>query len=215
MMESVEKNSRAEEAFAKLQDAIISGKLRPNQRLVEQQLSEEFGMSRTPLREAIRQLQQMGQLTVLPSGGVIVTEFSPQHIKDMFEVREALETMVIKLDCSRATDEQLAEAREYLDRAAEAAAVRDINEYGRCNTAFHDTLLDACGNDKLITMVKTIRDQYYLRRLAMLMTDAELRRMIKQHYVIMDALSRRSEATAQRAFRELIRGIAKIAINRL
>jgi DNA-binding GntR family transcriptional regulator len=215
MMDNTEKNSRAEEAFIKLQDAIISGKLRPNQRLVEQQLSEEFGMSRTPLREAIRQLQQMGHLTVLPSGGVIVTEFSPKHIKDMFEVREALETMVIKLDCGRATDEQLAEARQYLDHAAEAAAARDIDEYGRCNTAFHDTLLEACGNDKLISMVKTIRDQYYLRRLAMLMTDAELRRMMKQHYSIMDALDRRSEAAAQRAFRELIRGIAKIAINRL
>lgn len=214
-MADFEKNNRSEEAFIKLQDAIISGKLHPNQRLVEQQLSKEFGMSRTPLREAIRQLQQMGLVTVLPNGGVIVTKFSPEHIKDMFEIREALETMVIKLDCVRATDEQLTKAREYLDLAAEAAGNRDIDQYGLFNTTFHDILLEACGNEKLISMVKTIRDQYYLRRLATLMTDAELRRMVKQHYSIMDALDRRSEAAAQKAFKELIRGIAKIAINRL
>ena len=82
------KDSLAEEVLIKIQEAVISGDLRPNQRLTEMQMSRKFGMSRTPIREAIRRLQQMGYVTILPNGGAIITEFSPKYIRDQFEIRE-------------------------------------------------------------------------------------------------------------------------------
>jgi DNA-binding GntR family transcriptional regulator len=209
------KDSLAEEALSKIQEAVISGDLRPNQRLIEVQLSRKFGMSRTPVREAIRRLQQMGHVTILANGGAIVTEFSQKHISDQFEIREVLETMMVKLDCERATAEQLREARNQLDRAAEALSGQNLEEFNRCKARFHDILLEACDNERLITMVKTIRNQYYLGRLARSMTETELRRNLKQHCAIMDALDDRNQAKAQKALRDLIRSIAKITLARL
>lgn len=209
------RDSRAEKALARIQEAIISGELRPNQRLVETQLSRRFGMSRTPVREAIRRLQQMGYVTILPSGGAVVTEFSPKYIRDQFEIREVLETIVVRKGCERATEEQLGRARKYLDLAAEAAAMNDLDEYNRFNGMFHDVLLEACDNERLITMVKTIRNHYYLGRLARVMSAAELRRSIKQRYALMDSLSERNQARAARSLRELLRSIARITLTRL
>jgi DNA-binding GntR family transcriptional regulator len=206
------KDSLAEAALIKIQEAVASGDLLPNQHLVEAQLSRKFGMSRTPVREAIRRLQQMGHVTILPNGRAIVTEFSPKHIKDQFEIREALESVVVKLDCERATEEQISRARIYLDQAAEAAARHDLGQLNRFKGLFHDVLLEACENDRLISMIKTIRDYYYIGRLARIMTEAEIRRNIKQHYVLIDSLSQRNKTGAQKALREMIRTNAKITL---
>jgi DNA-binding GntR family transcriptional regulator len=209
------KDNRAEAALVKLQEAINSGELRPNQRLIELQLSRKFGMSRTPIREAIRRLQQMGYVTILPSGGAIVTEFTQKHISDQFEVREVLETLVVKLDCERATEEQLCLARKYMDQAAEAAARHDLDEYYRLNGRFRDILLEACDNDRLINLVRTIRNYYYLGRLTRIISDAELRRNIKQQFALIKALSERDKAAATRSIRDLLRSIAKISLTKL
>ena len=209
------KDSRAEEALIRIQEAIVSGDLRPNQRLIEAQLSRRFGMSRTPLREAIRRLQQMGYVTILPNGGAAITEFFPKYIQDQFEIREVLETIVVKKACERATEEQLSRARHYLEQAAEAAGKHDLDEYTRFNGLFHDVLLEACDNDRLITMVKTIRNYYYLGRLARIMSEAELRRSIKQRQSLLDALCERNKALAARSLRDLIRSIARITLARL
>ncbi len=208
------RDSLAEEALTRIQESIISGELRPNQRLIEVELSRKLGMSRTPIREAIRRLQQTGYVTILPSGGAIVTEFSQKHIRDQFEVREVLETLVAKLGCERASDEQLKQARQYLNAAAEAAARHDTDTYYRFDGMFRDILLEACGNDRLIGLVKTLRNYYYLGRLARIISEAELRRNIKQQFALIDAMSKRNKTGAARALRDILRGLAKISLTR-
>jgi DNA-binding GntR family transcriptional regulator len=208
------KESLAEEALARIQGAIVSGDLRPNQRLIEVELSRKFGMSRTPIREAIRRLQQTGYVTILPNGGAIVTEFSAKHIRDQFEIREVLETLVIKLSCERATDEELRKARKYLETAAEAASKPDLETYYKNDVLFRDLLLEVCGNDRLITLVKTLRNYYYLGRLARIISEAELRRNIKQQFALIDAMSARDKTCAVRAIRDILKTIAKISLAR-
>ncbi len=209
------KDSLVEEVLVKLQEAIMSGELRPNERLVEKQLSLKYGMSRTPVHEAIRRLEQMGHVTVVDNGRASVTEFTQRHIRDMFETREALETKVVELACYRATDEQLQSARKFLDLAAEAVAKNDLEAYGSHNTSFHNVLLESCNNEKLISLVKNIRDQYYLGKLTRVMTHEELRRILKLHYVVIDAILSRKAEKAQKSFRKLIRSISIIAETRL
>jgi DNA-binding GntR family transcriptional regulator len=209
------KDSLAEEALSKIQEAIVSGDLRPNQRLIEVQLSQKFGMSRTPIREAIRRLQQTGYVTILPSGGAIVTEFSPKHIKDQFEIREVLETLVVKLACERATEAQISQARKYMETAAEAASRHDLDEYYRFDGRFRDVLLEACGNDRLIALVKTLRDYYYLGRLARVISDTELRRNIKQQFALINSISQRNKAGSAKAIRDILKTLAKISLTRL
>jgi DNA-binding GntR family transcriptional regulator len=209
------KDNLAEEVLRKLQDAIISGDLRPNERLIEKKLSQKYGVSRTPIHDAIIRLQLMGHVTILDDGKAIVTEFSQEHMKDLFEIREALETMVVKLDCARASDEQIKQARSFLDLATEASTRHDLDAFGRYNTSFHNILLESCENKKLIFMVKTVRDQYYLGKLLRVITDEELRRIIKLHYEVIDAIMVRDEEKAQKSFRKLIRSFSKIAETRL
>jgi DNA-binding GntR family transcriptional regulator len=209
------KDSLAEEALSKIQEAIVSGDLRPNQRLIEVQLSRKFGMSRTPIREAIRRLQQTGYVTIQPSGGAIVTEFSQKHMKEQFEIREVLETLVVKLACERATEEQIHQAREYLDLAVECAARNDFNEYYRFDALFRDVLLEACDNDRLITLVKTLRNYYYLGRLVRVISDAELRRNIKQEFALINSVSDRNKAGAAKAIKEILKTLSRISLSRL
>jgi DNA-binding GntR family transcriptional regulator len=209
------KENLAEEAVVKLQQAIMSGELRPNQRLVEKQLSQKYGMSRTPIHEAIRRLEQMGHVTVLENGKASVTELTQSHIRDLYETREALEIKVIELDCARATDAQIKRARELLDLAAKAAAKNDLEAYGSYNTRFHNILLESCRNDKLISIVKTVRDQLYLVNLTRFMTRAELNRVIKQHYLVIDAIGERKTEKAQKAFLKLIRLLSKFPETRI
>jgi DNA-binding GntR family transcriptional regulator len=208
------KDSLAEEALTRIQEAIVSGDLRPNQRLIEVQLSRKFGMSRTPIREAIRRLQQTGYVTILPSGGAIVTEFSQKHMKEQFEIREVLETLVVKLACERATEEQLRMAREYLDQAAEFASRNDVNEYYRFDARFRDILLEACDNERLITLVKTLRNYYYLGRLAHVISEAELRRNIKQEFALISSVSERNKAGAAKAIKEILKTLSRISQTR-
>jgi DNA-binding GntR family transcriptional regulator len=208
------KENLAEEALVKLQQAIMSGELRPNQRLVEKQLSQKYGMSRTPIHEAIRRLEQMGHVTVLDNGKASVTELTQRHIRDLYETREALEVKVIELDCVRATDAQIKRARELLDLAAKAAAKNDLDAYGSYNTRFHNILLESCRNEKLISIVKTIRDQLYLINLTRFMTRAELNRVIKLHYLVIDSIGERKTEKAQKAFLKLIRRLSTFSETR-
>jgi DNA-binding GntR family transcriptional regulator len=143
----------------------------------------------------------MGQVTILDDGKAVVTEFSQSHMRDLFEIREALETMVVKLDCARAADEQLRQARSFLDLAVDASTRNDLDSFGRYNTSFHNILLESCENQKLIFMVKTVRDQYYLGKLLRVITGEELRRIIKLHYEVIDAIMARNEEKAQKSFR--------------
>ena len=83
-------------------------------------------------------------------------------------------TMVVILACERVTEDNLNKARKYLDLAAKSVTRHDLDEFNGYKSVFHDILLEACGNEKLINMVKNIRNQYYLNRLARIMTDAEL-----------------------------------------
>ncbi|MBN1191608.1 MAG: GntR family transcriptional regulator [Dehalococcoidales bacterium] len=215
VVESDTKSKLAEEALIKIQQSIISGDLRPNQRLIEAELSQKLGMSRTPVREAIRRLQQTGYVTIMHNGGAIVTEFSRKNIKDQFEIREALETLVVRLGCELCTEEQISQARKYLESAAEAAGKHDLSKYNQFNALFHNVLLEACGNDRLISLVRTIRDYYYLGKLASIITEAELRSIIKQHFALLEAMSKRDKKVAVKSTRKILRILAKISVTRM
>jgi DNA-binding GntR family transcriptional regulator len=211
----VGRNTRASEALVKLQQTIIGGNLRPNERLVESQLAKKLGMSRTPLREALKHLHLMGYVTKLPTGGYIVTEHSPKEIRDMYEIREALENMAIQLACNRITEEQLAKTQKYYNLANDAADRRDVEQFSKLNGLFHDALLDGCGNNKMVSLIGTIRDQYFDRRLLRTLGAREWRRMTKQHGAMLEAVRQGNIKRAQKAASEHIRMMSRLAIERL
>ena len=140
------KASYAAEAADILRQTIVTGNLRPNERLVESSIAKRLGMSSTPVREALKQLEMQGYLSRLPNGGLVVTDHTPNQIRSLYEIREALETMAMKLTCQRATAEQMEKMEQIHERSIEIINNKDVNGFIELNSAFHNELFSACGN---------------------------------------------------------------------
>ncbi len=205
----------AEEVAAILREDIVTGRLRPNQRLVESTTARKMKMSRTPVREAFNQLKMQGYLSKLPGGGLIVTDHSPSQIRNLYEVREALETMALKLACQRATEEQIDWAAELDERMLEVIRNRDINQFIELNSAFHNALFAACGNEQLWSLLQTFRDQFFDRRLVRVFSDSDWRSMPKQHQSLLNAVRKKDPRLAEKAVHQHVRTALRLAIERL
>ena len=209
------RGNRADEAFDKLRQAIVTGELRPNQRVVESEIGKRLKMSRTPVREALKRLEVKGYLSMLPTGGLIVTDHLPSQIRSLYEIREALETMAIKLACQRATEEQIARAEKCHIRSLEVIRNRDVDQFIELNSAFHAELLAACGNEQLWLLIQTFRDQYFDRRIVRVFTARDWRLMMTQHGQILEAVRQRNARLAEKAVRQHVKTAVRLALERL
>lgn len=205
----------AEMIVVKLREDIVSGRLRPNEHLTESEIAGQMKISRTPVREAFQLLEAQGYLSRLPNGRLIVTDHSPSQIRNLYEIREALETMALKLACQRATDEEIEQAEDLHQQMNAAVQRRDVNAFIELNSAFHTKLLMACDNEPLWSLLRTYRDQYYDRRLAHVFSASDWRSMPKQHEMLLEAVRSRNPRLAEKAVHKHITTALRIAIERL
>jgi DNA-binding GntR family transcriptional regulator len=129
-----------EKTYEYLKADIFSGRFRPGERLAEEHLAEELGVSRTPVREALHKLEQDGLIEPLGSRGFCIPHDSPEEVEDLFELRTVLEGYTLKLICERITDEQIAMLEEIVAKADDALRRKRLDEVFQWNTQFHDTL---------------------------------------------------------------------------
>jgi DNA-binding GntR family transcriptional regulator len=129
-----------EKTYDTLKSSILSGRLVQGERLTEEHLAEELGVSRTPVREALHKLEQDGLIEPLGSRGFCIPMDSQEEIEDLFELRAVLEGYTLKMICERITDEQIVNLEEILEKANHALRRERIDEVFQWNTQFHDTL---------------------------------------------------------------------------
>ena len=129
-----------EKTYEGLKSAIFSGRFTPGERLAEEHLAEEMGVSRTPVREALHKLEQDGLIEPMGGRGFCIPRDSPEEIEDLFEIRTVLEGYTLRLICEKVTDEQIAQLEAIVDKADDALRRKRIDEVFRWNTQFHDTL---------------------------------------------------------------------------
>ncbi|HBB18252.1 MAG TPA: hypothetical protein DCZ97_15095 [Syntrophus sp. (in: bacteria)] len=129
-----------EKTYSYLKSNILSGRFVQGERLTEEHLAEEIGVSRTPVREALHKLEQDGLIEPLESRGFCVPMDSQEEIEDLFELRAVLEGYTLKIICERITDEQIVKLEEILEKASDALRRKRIDEVFQWNTQFHDTL---------------------------------------------------------------------------
>ena len=132
--------SAREKTYDYLKANILSGHFIPGERLAEEHLAEELGVSRTPVREALHKLEQEGLIEPLESRGFCVPQDSIEEIEDLFDIRTVLEGYTLKIICERITDEQIAMLEEIIEKADDALRRKRIDEVFQWNTQFHDTL---------------------------------------------------------------------------
>lgn len=135
-------SSARERTYEYLKSVVLSGRFRPGDRLAEEHLAEELGVSRTPVREALHKLEQDGLIEPLESRGFCIPHDSPEEVEDLFDLRTVLEGYTLRLICERITDGQMAMLEGIIGKADDALRRKRLDEVFQWNTQFHDTLHD-------------------------------------------------------------------------
>ncbi|MFZ5641457.1 MAG: GntR family transcriptional regulator [Bacillota bacterium] len=190
--------------FEAIREAIINGTLKPGERLMEIQLAEEMGVSRTPVREAIRKLELEGFVVMIPRKGAYVAGLSMKDIADVFEIRAALEGLAAGLAAERITEEELEELERLLVKIGECIQSNDLNAVIEQDTEFHDVLFRATRNERLVQIVSNLREQIQRYRTASLSSPGRMKLALEEHKQIVEALSERDVEKAQQLAREHI-----------
>lgn len=190
--------------FKTLRQAILKGELEPGERLMEIQLAERLGVSRTPIREAIRKLELEGLVLMIPRRGAEVAKISEKNLRDVLEVRRSLEELAIDLACQRIQEEELETLREAQKEFTAAVAAGDAMEIAQTDEKFHEIIYSGTGNQKLMQILSNLREQMYRYRLEYIKDANKRQILLVEHEQILKALSLRHVQEAKLAVREHI-----------
>ena len=173
--------------FTTLRQAILKGELLPGERLMEIQLAEKMGVSRTPIREAIRKLEREGLVIMVPRKGAEVAGISEKMLRDVLEVRMTLEKLALRLAFKRqGTDliEKLEAAEQTFQDAIEGEKLIDMAE---ADEHFHFLIYEAADNDKLRELLNSLKENMYRYRLEYLKDENYRRSLMEEHNAIIEA----------------------------
>ena len=145
--------------FNTLRQAILRGELKPGERLMEIQLANKLGVSRTPIREAIRKLELEGLVLMIPRKGAEVAEITEKNLRDVLEVRCALEELAVQLACDRIDEEGVRELRAAAEHFRDVLDSDDITKIAEADVAFHDVIFTATDNRRLIQLLNNLRSR--------------------------------------------------------
>jgi DNA-binding GntR family transcriptional regulator len=178
-----------ETIYADLRRQILSGRLLPGSRLVESSLSESLQVSRTVIREVIKQLELEGLVRITPYKGTEVSRFSLQDIEELYVIQAALEGLAGSLAAQRMKKEDLGELRSVHERLKKSVR-KDPGEWQRLNIAFHQFFIDKCGNRRLYGLIKNHRDQFARYWRIILSIPGQREKSNQDHEKILRALDR-------------------------
>lgn len=190
--------------FYTLRQAILKGDLKPGERLMEIQLAKKLGVSRTPIREAIRKLELEGLVLMIPRKGAEVAEITEKNLRDVLEVRGALEKLAVQLACDQITKAQIHELREAAGAFREALTSGNVTEIAEADEHFHDLINLATGNQKLIQLLNNLREQMYRYRVEYLKNEAVYPQLLSEHDSLIRAIEKRQrEQAAEIVYRHI------------
>lgn len=182
--------------FNTLRQAILRGELKPGERLMEIQLANKLGVSRTPIREAIRKLELEGLVLMIPRKGAEVADITEKSLKDVLEVRKALETLSVQLACDRITEEEIGNLKDAAEEFKETLKSKDVTEIAEADVRFHDVIFGATDNQKLIQLLNNLREQMYRYRVEYLKRENSYPQIIEEHEEIIARIEAKDKKEA-------------------
>ena len=182
-----------------LRDAIRRGILRPGERLMEIQLAEELGVSRTPVREAIRKLDQEGYVVMMPRRGTYVASMSIRDVNEIFEIRTALESLTCGLAAERVSDEEQEQLQRCLVLIGSFMKAGNIEKVVQTDIEFHDTLYKASRNERLVGIISNLREQLTRFRTLSMSYPGRLEATLEEHRTMVEAIAKGDVKAARRA----------------
>lgn len=185
--------------FNTLRQAILTGDLKPGERLMEIHLANKLGVSRTPIREAIRKLELEGLVTMIPRRGAEVAQITEKSMMDVLEVRRAMDALCVELACQRISEEELAVLKDACEAFAEAVKSKDIKVIAKADVTLHDIIVQATGNSRLVQLINNLSEQMYRYRFEYLKDCSRHESLIEEHKLIYESIVKRDKKAASDA----------------
>lgn len=182
-----------------LRDAIRKGILKPGERLMEIQLSEDLGVSRTPIREAIRKLDQEGYIVMMPRRGAYVASITIRDINEIFEIRRALESLSSSLAAERISADELETLQRLLVEIGRYIKLENMEKIVETDIKFHDLLYQASRNERLVGIISNLREQLTRFRTFSMSYPGRLEETLKEHKAMVDAIAKGDAEKAKEA----------------
>ncbi len=180
-----------------IREAIINGTFAPGERLMEIQMADEMGVSRTPVREAIRKLEMEGFVVMIPRRGTYVSNMSIKDINDVYEIRISLDTLAAGLAAERISDEELEELQRLLVKVGAAIEKNDMAKVVEADIEFHDVLYKASRNERLRNIINNLREQITVIRGVSMRYPGRLKDTQDEHRRLVESISARNVEKSQ------------------
>ncbi len=197
-MAKLQREKLSHQIYAVLKEMIADHRFQPGARLNIESIARELDVSRTPVWEAVRRLEQEGLVENIPNRGVFMSSLTAEKALDLYAVREVLEGMAARLAATRMDDGSLENMAQCIQRQREVIANQDFLAYSKLDFEFHAAVYDACGNEWLRELLETIKNK--MRPLTMQM-QPDFSQLIDQHAELLQALRGRDPEKAEEAFR--------------
>ena len=185
--------------FNTLRKAILTGELKPGERLLEIQLANQLGVSRTPIREAIRKLELEGLVIMMPRRGAEVAQITEKDLRDVLEVRRALDALCAELACDRITEEEKQKLKDACDEFEKATATGDATTIATADVALHDIIVEVTGNRRLIQLINNLSEQMYRYRFEYIKDENQHNNLVEEHRMIYESIVRGDKEGAAKA----------------
>lgn len=182
--------------FDVLMNAIMQGQLSPGERLLEVQLADEMGVSRTPVREAIRRLELEGFVVMIPRKGAYVAGLSVDDVESVYEIRTALETLAVRLAAQRMEAEDYRQLDELAEQMKATWQERNVDQWVTLDARFHELLYKFSRNERLVQMMSNIMEQLSRYRIISLANVEVRQNSLAEHQEVIEALRRRDSEMA-------------------
>lgn len=207
--------ARPDNIYLRLKDAIITGSLRPMERITENKVAASYGLSRTPVREAFRRLEAEGLIQVVPQRGSFVSQPSVEDILEIYQMRTPLECMSARLAAERIEDDQLAVLENLVSAERARGEGRSAERSLRASAEFHAVLYACTRNKRLASFLTDMQNQVHRVRVLWPSTVARLEETWKEHTGILAALRARDGAEAERLMRQHLERAQASTLNRI
>jgi len=187
-----------EKILETIRESILKGTLKPGEKVAEPELAERFGISRTPIREAFRQLESEGYLTVIPRKGAVVTSLSERDVSEFYAIKSILEGYAARLAAKLLTDKDIERLELINERLAQLAREGDVKTFFRIHNEFHELFIKAAGNEKLQELIEQVGMKFNRLRMASLSLPGRMEISVAEHDRIIGAFKRKNGEEADR-----------------
>jgi len=177
----------SEDIAESIKTAIIKGKFKPGQKISEGELAESMGISRTPLREAFRKLENEGFIKIIPRKGAVVVDIDAEEAINLYEIKSTLEGLAARLAAANMKEKDIGKLERVNEELKELIDKNDLESFYRMHTRFHEGFVKLCGNKRLIQMISNLNDHFNRFGIISLTLPGQFEKAIEQHEEIIKA----------------------------